>query len=300
MNRRQLVLCALALLINVRVLAQPPAPVSPPRPETSPAADTSLIELKFDQEIELKALVDLRQSTTRNQLSVQRRTTSRTRKSPIKGPGRIPTSSLMGLLQSALKMKDLTVVDGDAPGWKRIEDATKLPQLARAGNAAAIIKQQGEFGAASAVTQVFFLKHVDPTQLDLSIKPFLSLPGANSVAFKDQGVLIVTDFAGNLVKISKLIELLDNPKPEVFTELVPLIHAQAAILSAQISQMLSARHQATDPVGTTVPSSDDVIAVGHDVRTNQLVSDWQPQADPENEGACACLGYAAGSNHRSL
>jgi hypothetical protein len=35
----------------------------------------------------------------------------------IKGPGEIPVSSLLGLLESALKMKGMALEDAEAEGW---------------------------------------------------------------------------------------------------------------------------------------------------------------------------------------
>jgi type II secretory pathway component GspD/PulD (secretin) len=91
------------------------------------------------------------------------------------------------------------------------------------------------------VTQAFLLKHADPTQVDTVIKPFLTQPGANSVAIKDPSVLIVTDYAPNVIKIAKLVRLMDEPKADVGLEIVGVRNMEASALSQQLSSLLSAR-----------------------------------------------------------
>ena len=232
--------------------------------------DEGMVELTFSDEVDLKALIDYVSKRLSINILYDEQTVNK--KITIKAPAKIPARSLLALLQSALKMKDLAIVDAEVSGWKRIVSAGKLSAVARPGEAADVIREEGDFGAATAVTQVFVLEHADPTQVDLSIKPFLSLPGANSLAIKDQGVLIVTDYAKNLLRIAELVDLIDNPKPEVVVEFLALVHVQASDIAERVSQMLVARQQVVDPVASGVPAADRMaVSVGHDERTNQLV-----------------------------
>ncbi len=99
----------------------------------------------------------------------------------VKAPNEVPVSSLMGVLESALKTNGLAVVDTGVPGWKRIVKVDQLPNYAPTGEAAQAIQQ---FGRGTAVTQAFVLKHADPKEVDALIKPFLTregTEGANSV-----------------------------------------------------------------------------------------------------------------------
>ena len=152
------------------------------------------------------------------------------KKVTIKAPGQIPADSLMGLLESVLKMK------GMAPGrWRcpRLEtdsphDATSRKSLNRAATS-----PLETFGSSTAVTQVYELKFVDPERIGQLIKPFLTQPGANTITVNDQKLLIVTDYADNLVKISKLVDVIDRAGPATSLEFYTVAarggrHARAA------------------------------------------------------------------------
>ena len=48
----------------------------------------------------------------------------------IRVPVDVPESALMGVLQSALRMKQMTLVDAEQPGWKQIVPAANLAAVA--------------------------------------------------------------------------------------------------------------------------------------------------------------------------
>jgi len=224
-------------------------------------ADEARVMLNFPQEIEIKALVDYVSERLGVRILYDEETAGKLIN--VRAPGDIPASSLLGVLESALKMKGLALVDADAPGWKRIVNTTQLANVAPSGDAAEAIER---YGAGTAVTQAFVLRHADPEQVDQIIEPFLTQPGANSIVLAESGTLIVTDYATNLLKIARWIEFIDRPPPDVAVEFVPVEYVAAADLTSQITAILLAKARAEGR--RQIEAQVELI---HDVRTNQIL-----------------------------
>jgi type II secretory pathway component GspD/PulD (secretin) len=175
----------------------------------------------------------------------------------------VPVSSLLAVLESALKMKGLALVDTNAEGWKKIVTVEQLANVAPSGDAAEAIRQ---FGKGTAVTQTFVLKNADPTKADELIKPFLTQPGSNSVPLPESKILIVTDYATNLLRIAEWIEHIDKPREAVAVEFLEVRHAKAEDLATQVTTILTAKVRSQ---GATEATSD--VEVVADERTNQIL-----------------------------
>ena len=95
-------------------------------PTTLPSQE--LISLDFPANLELKVLIQyvgqrLGINFIYDDQTVNQRIT-------IISPTKVTRDSLLGLLQSTLKMKGLIVVDGDQPGWKKILPMTSVNSVA--------------------------------------------------------------------------------------------------------------------------------------------------------------------------
>jgi type II secretory pathway component GspD/PulD (secretin) len=217
-----------------------------------------MVQLNFPEDVELKLLVDYVSSRLNVKILFDEQVANK--RITIKSPGQMPADSLMGLLESALKMKGLALVDADVPGWKRIVQTTDLSQISMPGGEQPL----ESFSLTSAVTQVFELKHIDPEKISQIIKPFLTQPGANTITVPDQNLLIVTDYADNLLKISKLVEVVDRSGPETTLEFYAAENVESALLAQQITQAIASQN-----AGKTQGSP--LAQVTHDERTNQLL-----------------------------
>jgi general secretion pathway protein D len=241
------------LLLSDSARAQEPKPqkvASPPGP--------AMVQLNFPEEVELKILVDY--VSKRLGVKILYDDQIANKKVSIKAPGPIPADSLLGLLESVLKMKGLALVDGDVKGWKRIRPTSDLSQFAQPrGN-----QPLESLGTTTAVTQIYELKFVDPEKVSQTIKPFLTQPGANTITVADQRLLIVTDFPENLVKISKLVEVMDRAGPATNLEFYTAQNVAAATLAQQVTQSLSSQNNGKATAGAHAD-------VSHDERTNQLL-----------------------------
>lgn len=182
----------------------------------------------------------------------------------IKAPEKIPVDSLLPVLESALKIKGMALVDADVPGWKQVVPVKDLAQIARptAPGVAALEDLENT----TAVTQAFPLQFVDPAKLATIIKPFLTETGANSITIPERKLLIITDYARNLQRIAKLIETIDQAGPPTELEFYEVKHLEASALAQQIREVLAARIK-TDPAAVAAAPFE----ISHDERTNQLV-----------------------------
>lgn len=221
-----------------------------------------VVQLNFGQAIQIQGLVDYVSERLGINILYDDRIANKTVN--IQAPAEIPAESLLELLQSALRMKGLALVDAEAPGWKRIIQTSDLVALATSGDAQEIADQHG---TATAVTQVFELEHSDPQRLDQIIKPFLTQPGANSQAIAEPRLLIVTDYASNVLKIAQLIKMIDQPRTDAAIRFYAAQHVSATALGQQITQMLTARTR----LEGNASSPSDRVEVVHDERTNQLI-----------------------------
>jgi len=241
-------LLAAALFIAPRLGAQPPAAKKP-----------ELVKLNFPAQVDLTILIDY--VSERLGIKILYDTEVTNKRISIKAPEAIPIDSLLGVLESALKMKGLALADADQPGWKRIVKTEDLPQIARAGQ-----KLEGATGS-MAVTQAFALTHIDATRLTQVVQPFLTQPGANVITLADQNLLIITDFADNIRKIAGLIETIDRGGPKTVLEFYKVQHVEASALSKQVQQIMTVRSKSKG-VAEAAASKLDIAA---DDRTNQLV-----------------------------
>src|SRR5665213_2781538 len=110
-------------------LAQTPA-----TPTTRPAtnANSELVTMDFPAEaVEVSVLADI--VTQRLHIPILYDEAIKNKKVIIRVPVKVPESALMGILQSALRLKQLALVDAQEPGWKQIVAAPSLAGVASPG-----------------------------------------------------------------------------------------------------------------------------------------------------------------------
>ncbi len=237
---------AAAVVLAGTLLAQEPAPIS----------TEANVKLNFPDQVELTLLVEYVSQRLGVKILYDEQVGNK--QITIKAPGEIPAASLLNVLESALKIKGLALVDGDVPGWKQIVPIKDLAQIAQPSG-----DNLEQLGNAEAVTQAFTLKFIGPEKLAAIVKPFLTEPGANTITVPEQNLLIITDYAGNLKRIAKLVETIDQSGPPSEVSFYPVKHLEAAALAQQIRETLAARFKSQ--------AAPLVYEVVHDERTNQLL-----------------------------
>jgi general secretion pathway protein D len=242
------------LALSMRALAQA-VPVDP----------TGTVQVNFPNEIELKVLVDY--VSQRLGVRILYDSQNVNKKVNIRAPGEIPASTLLGVLESVLKMNGLALVDADVDGWKRIVQATQLPSIAETIGRDESIEQMPR---TTPVTQAFVLQHADANQLKQTLTPFLTqgsgTGGSNIIAQKEGNLLVVTDYASNVMRIAKLIDLIDGASTEIATEFIDVKNVQAGDLAQRLTGLVAARGKVQG-----LQASSATVDVTADERTNQLL-----------------------------
>jgi type II secretory pathway component GspD/PulD (secretin) len=225
-------------------------------PAAANAAAEANVKLTFPDQMDLNLLIDYVSQRLGIKILYDEQVANK--QITIKAPGEIPAASLLNVLESALKIKGLALVDGDVPGWKQIVAVKDLSQIAQPNTEAL-----GGVENSEAVTQAFTLKFVTPDKLATIVKPFLTEPGANTITIPEQNLLIITDYAGNLKRIARLVETIDQAGPPSELSFYTVKNLEAGGLAQQIREALTAKFKTQ-----TAPL---VYEVTHDERTNQLL-----------------------------
>lgn len=115
----------------------------------------------------------------------------------------------------------------------------------------------------SLITQIIRVQHVSAAQLVPLLRPLIPQHG-HIVAYPANNSLIISDYAGNVKRLHKVIQRIDQPTDEG-VEVIMLQHASAPEVSRILTTLY--QRQATNQAasGTTAPS---VIA---DERTNSIL-----------------------------
>ena len=261
-RRSPIILIVIATVIASALLSSPKVLASDPTPATQNVENDKqdLVQLNFPDEVELEALVKF--IIYKLNIKILYDESIIGKKVRIRVPGTIPADSLIPVLQNALRIKGFTLTDGDVKGWKQIRKVDNLAALAQPGNAKDVAQLQG---AGTPVMQVFMPKNIDLGQAEQIIKPYLSKPGGSLNLVRESGVIIVTDYAGNVIRIAKLIKMLDQPKSGVVTEFVLVQHVDADEVAKQLTSILGAQAQAQ---GLRQGSE---VHISSNARTNQLI-----------------------------
>ncbi len=236
-----------------------------------------------DDGVDLSLLADL--VTRRLHVPILYDDQIRGKKVVIRVPTPVPESALMGILQSALRLKGLALVDAEQPGWKQVVPAPNLAAVAQPttganGNA----KVDADAGP---VAQAFLLEHADPAKLVELVRPFLTQPGGYVQAEVGQKVLLVSDYPSVVRRAAVLIRELDSASPAVETRFVQVRSADATAVAAAVAQLVANRE--AFQWGSATGSG---VSLTGDERSNQVVVVAPPARMADVVGLIAGLDRA--------
>jgi general secretion pathway protein D len=115
-------------------------------------------------------------------------------------------------------------------------------------------------------TQVFALEHESAAQLVPILRPLIT-PQNAIAAHPASNTLVITDYAGNLLRLAKIIESIDQPNS---TEpvMIPLRHASALDVAQSVSRVFAETAQAAGPASAHPTSQLTIVP---DARANGLI-----------------------------
>ena len=176
----------------------------------------------------------------------------------VRVPTKVPESALMGILQSALRLKGLALVDAEQAGFKQVVTAANLAAVATPAS--------GANPADGPIAQAFLLDHADPAKLVELVRPFLTTPGGYVQAEVGQKVLLVSDYPSVVRRVAALVRELDTASPAVETRFVPMRNADAPAVATAVTALVASRD--TFQWGSATASGVTLTA---DERSNQVV-----------------------------
>ncbi|WP_432797167.1 secretin N-terminal domain-containing protein [Poriferisphaera sp. WC338] len=240
--------------------------IAQPQPENK-----KNIELNFGPHLELKVLIDFVSQQLDMKLLYDESVENK--RITLKIPSAIPEDTLFPILQSALKMKGLAVIDTDAE-WKRIIPIKSLSSLTQ--KIVVTPLTSNDVAAYDVVTHLISLQHMDAKQALAIIQQFLTMPGGSAILIQEQNAILVTDYNIQLEKVLELVHHYDQPGIQISIELIALKHVDAAKLAEQLSQIETQKRTITGSLRTTVSikasqSNNQLIVIGepHSVREMQ-------------------------------
>ena len=186
----------------------------------------------------------------------------------VRAPRAIPAEALPTLVNSVLRMENLAVVDAGIRGWKRIIDSGAMVGLSETGDPEVVMQRDG---GASPVTSAFVLKHLDPQTVNSIIRPFLTKSGSDFQTIPNSRVVILTDFAPVVLKVQRLIKLLDQPRGEALYQVYPVKNLPSGKLAEQVKAMLGSGAITSDPTGAEVTGANQ--GFGSQDESSQNLSD---------------------------
>ncbi|MBN2713658.1 MAG: hypothetical protein JXR97_14655 [Planctomycetes bacterium] len=144
-------------------------------------------------------------------------------------PGPIPKQKALAMLDTILSMHGYGLVNSD--GYIKVIQREKIPRD--------ILDSFSENTPADRIaTEVISMEYVQASSLLEQIRPLLSQEG-NIVVSERLNTLVITDTAGNISKVKKIIQSLDVESKAVKTSVYHLNFASAEKLSASLPNLLS-------------------------------------------------------------
>jgi general secretion pathway protein D len=122
-------------------------------------------------------------------------------------------------------------------------------------------------GRGQVQTQVFTLQYESAAQLVPVLRPLI--PPANTItAYAATNSLVITDYAGNLQRIARIIDAIDQPGAGNDPVVIPLRNASAVDVALMANRLLAESVQ----TGAGVADTTQRLSVVADARSNSLVA----------------------------
>ncbi|MGE0311178.1 MAG: type II secretion system secretin GspD [Lautropia sp.] len=119
------------------------------------------------------------------------------------------------------------------------------------------------------VTQIFQLSHESASNMIPILRPLVS-PNNTITAFPNNNSLVITDYAANLNRLSRIIANLDNPRAANDVEVVTVRNAIAADIAVAVSRLIDETSRGGGAPGAAVDPGQRVTVLA-DPRTNTVL-----------------------------
>ncbi len=173
----------------------------------------------------------------------------------------VPRKMTYDILLSALRLQGFTAVEG--------QGITKIvPETDARLHATPVSKDTKPKGGEQLVTQVFTLKYEPATQMLNVIRPLIA-PNNTINAFPGNNSLVITDYADNIARISRVIDSIDVPQNGMIT--VALRYAAAADVAETITKLMGNGSGSPGSMASSQGDSTQMLNVVADARSNSVL-----------------------------
>ena len=169
----------------------------------------------------------------------------------------VPASAVYDIFLSALRLQGFAAVESGG--------VTKILLEADAKLHLGSVTERNTAAGDRLLTQVYVLKYASANQLLPVLRPIIS-PANTIVAYPNNNSLVITDYAGNLRRIERIIDAIDRPGGSE-TAVIPLRYAAAAEMAQTLARLLA---EGGGAPGAPVDSSARFV-IAPDARTNSVV-----------------------------
>ncbi len=167
----------------------------------------------------------------------------------------ISKSQAFALLTSALRLQGYAIVSGD--GYAKV-----VPEAeAKLQATPTVVRGQGAPAGDQVATQVFQLNHESAASLVQVLRPLISTNNTIN-ANPGNNTLVITDYADNLKRLSKIIAAMDTPAASDM-DVIPVRYAIASDIATMINKLMEPGAAGSDAANR--------VSVLADPRTNSLV-----------------------------
>ena len=168
------------------------------------------------------------------------------------------------LLKTVLRQQGFAIVDlGDL--YKVVPEADAKLQ----SGPVEIGPASGRHGD-EVITQVFQLSHESANNMIPVLRPLVS-PNNTITAFPGNNALIITDYAANLKRLSKVIATLDSPRPAADVQVVVIKNSIASDIAVAVSKLLDDNNRQGGGGTTGAQDPTQRVVVMADPRTNSVL-----------------------------
>lgn len=276
------VMASLSLPLRAAAQADPPADADQ-KAEQAAEKEEELIQFNLPENTSLKVLADFVGQKLGLNIVYDQQLNGRN--VTIKAPNALPASSLRQLLESMLQINGMVLVETDVPGVLRITQAAQLNEVAVGPLNEGDPLPEG--GAKQVVSRIFKLEHVNPDRVKEVVGPFITASGgATLTELPSHDMVIITDYAGNMQRIERLVALADRAGRALASRFVDIEHLSAEEITTQLRTMLEAQGKIRGQ-----GARYELIA---NPRTNQVFVVTEPQDIESIEQMIAALDVSLG------
>jgi len=220
---RKALLCALAFAVFA-------APAYGQGAAVTNGSEEKLVQVDFD-DVELAAVIETIAKLTNKNFIYDDRVRGRV---TVVSPSPVTVEAAYAVFESMLQVKGFTTVPGPGGVIKVIpirEAKESSIETIREGKPS---PNRDHF-----VTRLIPLRYIDAADISTTLKPLISKDAA-MVAYPPTNTLILTDSAANIRRLMSILDAIDVSSYREELAVIPVIHADAATLGQQVSEIYGA------------------------------------------------------------